>query len=95
MQRYYHKGAFYQGSDERVDDDLAENSKILDEKLAKRDFNLPTAEDKRDYSILPAVLQKRAGQFGRKGQSKWTHLGAEDTTDFNPMTKVPENVARK
>ena len=39
-----------------------------------RDYNMPTGEDKTDKSVLPAVLQKRAGNFGKKGNSKWTHL---------------------
>ena len=42
--------------------------------LLNRDYNMPTGEDKTDKSVLPAVLQKRAGNFGKKGNSKWTHL---------------------
>lgn len=78
MQKYYHKGAFYQ-----------------DEELNKRDYNLPTLEDKADKSVLPSVLQKRMGTFGRRAQSKWTHLTAEDTTNFDPATRVTEQVANK
>ena len=44
---------------------------------------------------MPGVLQRRAGTFGRKGQSKWTHLTAEDTTNFDPNSKVTEDVAKK
>lgn len=52
-------------------------------------------EDKHDKSVLPAVLQKRMGTFGRKANSKWTHLTNEDTTNFNPATRVNENIAFK
>jgi len=59
----------------------------------KRDYNLPTGEDKMDKSVLPAVLQKRRGEFGKRGNSKWTHLTNEDTTNFNPVERVSEKVA--
>ena len=57
MQKYYHKGAFYQDSE----------AEELDEDLRNRDFNMPTGEDKADKSILPEVMQKRMGKFGHKG----------------------------
>jgi len=56
MQKYYHKGAFYQDEDEMQDSELKD-----------RDFNMPTGEDKADKSILPQVMQKRMGTFGHKG----------------------------
>lgn len=80
MQKYYHRGAFYQDDDQD---------------LKQRDFNLPTGEDKADKSILPELMQKRMGAFGRKGNSKWTHLAQEDTTNFDPLTRVNEQVASK
>ena len=55
MQKYYHKGAFYQG-----------DSNEEDEELKNRDFNMPTLEDKNDRSVLPTLLQKRMGTFGRR-----------------------------
>jgi len=61
--------------------------------LFNRDFNLPTGEDKMDKELLPAAMQKRKGDFGKKGNSKWTHLANEDTTNFNPLTKVSESIA--
>lgn len=45
-----------------------------------------------DKSMLPSILQKRAGNFGKKGQSKYTHLTAEDTTDTNPLTRADESL---
>ena len=54
---------------------------------------MPTLEDKVDKSTLPSLLHKRMGTFGRKGQSKWTHLTNEDTTNFNPDTRVDNRIA--
>ena len=78
MQKYYHKGAFYQ-----------------EDEIQSRDFNMPTGEDKADKSVMPSILQKRMGTFGHKGNSKWTHLTNEDTTNFDPLTRVAENLAQK
>lgn len=72
MQKYYHVGAFYRDSADPI---------------FQRDYNLPTPLEMQDKSALPAVLQKRKGNFGKKGQSKYTHLTAEDTTDTNPLTR--------
>ena len=87
MQKYHQKPAFFQSNDDLADGEISE--------LFSRDFNMPTGEDKMDKSVLPAVLQKRKGTFGKKGNSKWTHLTNEDTTNFNPMTRVNESVAYK
>ena len=100
MQKYYHKGAFYQNSDEEDEDIVGPSADSnLPSKnrssLKNRDFNLPTMEDKIDRSVLPQLLQKRMGTFGRKGNSKWTHLTAEDTTNFDPKTRVAEHLAKK
>ncbi|KAL2649659.1 hypothetical protein R1flu_017787 [Riccia fluitans] len=78
MQKYYHKGAFFQsGSDDR--------SAAGGEEIFRRDFSAPTGEDKMDKTILPKVMQVK--HFGRSGRTKWTHLVAEDTTQWdNPWT---------
>ena len=43
MQRFYHKGAFFQGDQDT-------------NPLFARDYNMPVGEDKMDKSVLPAVL---------------------------------------
>ncbi|CAM6037547.1 unnamed protein product [Sphagnum compactum] len=78
MQKYYHKGAFFQS--ESDDRDAAGGDAIY-----RRDFSAPTGEDKMDKTILPKVMQVK--HFGRSGRTKWTHLVAEDTTKWdNPWT---------
>jgi microfibrillar-associated protein 1 len=84
MQQYYHKGAFF------VDQAQGNAEHILN-----RDYNLPTAEDKVDKSLLPTNLQKRRGVLHKKGQSKYTHLTAEDTTNFDRDTRVNEFIANR
>lgn len=88
MQKYYHVGAF------RPHSHTGQLS-AEDEALLSRDYNLPTGEDKMDKSVLPGVLHKRTGQFGRKGNSKYTHLTDQDTTNFNPVERVQPGVALK
>lgn len=81
MQKFYHKGAFYQEEPGQAQQD--QNGDVYE-----RDYNLPTMEDKQDKTMLPSALQKRMGTFGRKGNSKWTHLANEDTTQFDPKLRV-------
>ena len=45
-----------------------------------------------DKSLLPAILQKRKNDFGKKGQSKYQHLTAEDTTNFDPKYRPDESI---
>ncbi|XP_057541110.1 uncharacterized protein LOC130818874 [Amaranthus tricolor] len=75
MQKYYHKGAFFQSES----DDRAGTAGGDD--IFRRDFSAPTGEDKLDKTILPKVMQVK--HFGRSGRTKWTHLVNEDTTDWN------------
>ncbi|OUS42404.1 micro-fibrillar-associated protein 1 [Ostreococcus tauri] len=74
MQKYYHKGAFFQ---ESADD--AFGTAGADD-IYKRDFSAPTASERYDKSLLPKAMQVRKGTFGRSGQTKWTHLANEDTS---------------
>jgi microfibrillar-associated protein 1 len=84
LQRYYHRGAFYQ-SDAQANLDHVYN----------RDYNLPVAEDKVDLSALPEIMQVRRGNLFKKGRSKYKHLTAEDTSNFDPNYKVPEHLVNK
>ncbi len=63
--------------------------------IYNRDYNLPTWEDKVDKSNLPKIMQVRRGLLFKKGRTKYTHLTNEDTTNFDPTYKVPENIASK
>ncbi|KAL9431383.1 hypothetical protein AB3S75_026546 [Citrus x aurantiifolia] len=75
MQKYYHKGAFFQS-------DAADTAAtVRTDEIYHRDFSAPTGEDKMDKTILPKVMQVK--HFGRSGRTKWTHLVNEDTTDWN------------
>ncbi|CAA0836666.1 microfibrillar-associated protein-related [Striga hermonthica] len=75
MQKYYHKGAFFQTNP----DDHAGTAGA--DGIYTRDFSAPTGEDNMDKTILPKVMQVK--HFGRSGRTKWTHLVNEDTTDWN------------
>ncbi|EPR60195.1 micro-fibrillar-associated protein 1 C-terminus protein [Toxoplasma gondii TgCatPRC2] len=88
MQKYYHRGAFFQ--------DLARSG---EEALYLRDYNAPVGEDKWDKKILPSAMRVRRGEFGRQGQTKHTHLVDVDTTDFTSAwafnTKIKEKTDSK
>jgi len=62
MQKYYHKGAFYQ------DQEIVKN----------RDYSEPTERDRINKELLPSVM--RVKNFGRSGQTKYTHLADQDTS---------------
>ncbi|KAK9463175.1 splicing factor, Prp19-binding domain-containing protein [Lipomyces oligophaga] len=65
MNKYYHRGAFYQ------DQDI----------LKRTDYAVPTIDEYRDKSVLPKVMQVRnTDDLGKRGRSRWTHLSAEDTS---------------
>ena len=42
--------------------------------------------------MLPEILQRRQGKFGSKGQSKYKHLTAEDTSNFDPQFRPDESI---
>ncbi|KAL0885479.1 hypothetical protein Bca101_009461 [Brassica carinata] len=79
MQRYYHKGAYFQeaGSDETNDG------------IFQRDYSAPTGVDRLDKSVLREVQQVK--NFGRSGGTKWTHLAKEDTTYGGRIKKDEED----
>jgi microfibrillar-associated protein 1 len=81
MQKFYHKGAFFQ---EELD------------KVAKQkgwDWKAATGEDHVDKKILPSVMQVK--NFGLKGRTKYTHLGDQDTTDKNALWTQDEKLKNK
>ena len=81
MQKYYHKGAFFQSVS---DHKLAKEEKV--EEIYKKDYSAPTGEDKYNKAVLPKVMQRR--NFGRRGQTKYTNLADQDTSklgdDYKP-----------
>lgn len=67
LQRYYHKGAFFQDDEHR------------DDALFSRDFMEATGEDATvDRALLPEVMQVK--KWGLKGRTRYTHLADQDTT---------------
>eukprot|EP00455_Lapot_gusevi_P002415 TRINITY_DN10962_c0_g2_i6.p1 TRINITY_DN10962_c0_g2~~TRINITY_DN10962_c0_g2_i6.p1 ORF type:complete len:426 (-),score=144.79 TRINITY_DN10962_c0_g2_i6:75-1352(-) len=83
LQKYYHKGAFFQ------------DDEILSEELSKRDFNAATGMDQEvDKAMLPKVLQVK--NFGLAGRTKYTHLVDQDTTqnDANPWAAAEREIGQ-
>ena len=80
MQKYYHGGAFFQ--------DLKTTESVL-----QRDVHQPVEADLtlsklRSSSIdVTAAEMKRRGQVGMRGQTKYKHLGAEDTSRSGPRPR--------
>ena len=75
-QKYWHKGAFFQ----EVTDGVAGRGEVVDA-IYKRDFSAPTGEDKEfSKESMPAVMQVAAGMWGKRGQTKYTHLKDQDTS---------------
>lgn len=71
LQKYYHKGAYFQDEAQKGD-----------ETLYLRDYAEPTVDDLVDKKTLPTVMRLRRGYWGKAGQTKYTHLMDQDTTDF-------------
>ena len=68
-------GAFFQ---EAADDRFGTAGP---QEIYKRDFSEATGADRGvDKSNLPRAMQVRGDKFGKMGQTKWTHLAAEDTS---------------
>jgi len=84
LQKYYHKGAFYN----------EELGKV--ETTVEHDWAAPTGDDKYvDRSMLPKVMQVK--NFGRSGRTKYTHLRDQDTSNIeDPFSQkfVPERIGK-
>lgn len=85
LQKYYHAGAFYMEYDE--------HGKPLNDAMQRVNVNAPTGEDKVDRQMLPAVMQVK--NFGKHSRSKWTHLTAEDTTNFKESPWGSKEASRR
>ncbi|EER12354.1 microfibril-associated protein, putative [Perkinsus marinus ATCC 50983] len=77
MQKYYHQGAYYQ--------DLRNEGK---EELYLRDYQAPVSLWRLASTRLLKGQMLRRGQYGKIGQTKYTHLSAEDTTQFDAPWSV-------
>ncbi|CAH2051262.1 unnamed protein product [Thlaspi arvense] len=82
MQRYYHKGAFFQETGGSVETDC----------IFQRDYSAPTGEDRLEKSVLREVMQVK--KFGHSGRSKWTHLVNEDTTYGDKKPKKEDGTTK-
>ncbi|EMR09200.1 hypothetical protein PNEG_02537 [Pneumocystis murina B123] len=63
LQKWYHRGAFYQ-----------------DEEILKRDYSVPVVDEISDKTLLPNTMQVRGDKFGKRGQTRYTHLVDQDTS---------------
>ena len=79
MQKFYHTGIFGDRNDP----------------LFQRDYNIGVGSDNFDKSNLPKALQVRRGQEHKKGRSKYTHLGDQDTTLFEKDFIAHETLSNK
>ncbi|KKF94474.1 putative protein.03 [Ceratocystis platani] len=76
MQKYHHKGAFYQ--------DQAETAGLANRDLMGARF----ADEIEDRSILPEYLQRRdMTKLGRKGASKYKDMRSENTGRWGELTE--------
>ncbi|KAJ1632356.1 micro-fibrillar-associated protein 1 [Pavlovales sp. CCMP2436] len=82
LQKYFHKGAFFQEED-------AKGNPMLGD-IMKRDFGEATGMDRTvDKSSLPKPMQVK--KFGFRSAVKWTHLSAEDTTNREDIMRARDD----
>jgi len=70
LQKYYHKGAFFQDTNKFGVSEYDE--------LFNRDFGGATLDDNYDKQAMPKVMQVK--KFGHAGRTKYTHLVDQDTS---------------
>lgn len=83
MQKYYHKGVFYMDEKSMKDGAQVKRRRDFADPVAKpdvrrRSYAEATGEDRFNKEALPKVMQVK--NFGRKGQTKYTHLRDQDTS---------------
>ncbi|RGB26094.1 splicing factor, Prp19-binding domain-containing protein [Rhizophagus diaphanus] len=68
-----------------------------DDEILKRDYTLSTPDEVAHREILPKVMQVK--NFGRAGQTKWTHLADQDTSSkdapWNAKTEINKRTLSK
>lgn len=73
MQKYFHKGAFFNQDDEEMDDEVRE---ALNRDTAGRKF----LDDTGDKAVLPEYMRIRdMTRLGKKGRTRYKDLKSEDT----------------
>lgn len=75
LQKYWHKGAFFQGEDE-------DGEAVLGD-IMRRDYDAPTGEDKFDRQMLPKVMQVGVVQHG---VSFWAGAGISHPNKLHPSS---------
>jgi hypothetical protein len=83
LQKYYHKGVFYMDEKSMKDGAQVKRRRDFADPVAKpdvrrRSYDEATGEDRCKKEALPKVMQVK--NFGRKGQTKYTHLRDQDTS---------------
>ncbi|TYZ62544.1 hypothetical protein PybrP1_009664 [[Pythium] brassicae (nom. inval.)] len=83
MQKYHHKGVFY------VDETSVKDK----DDVRRRDVSGATLEDKFNKEMLPKVMQVK--NFGRSGQTKYTHLADQDTSHRDSLWARNDSIREK
>ena len=58
--------------------------------VMRKDYSAPTLDDTFNKQLLPEVMQVK--KFGKAGQTKWTHLSKEDTSNKEAGWSNPQEV---
>ena len=68
------------------DDSIKVSQKAGAVDVRSRRNDQKTESESFDVSSLPKIMQLRRGQWGMKGQTKYTHLVDQDTTDKRELS---------
>ena len=79
MQKYFHKGAFFQGDNDEQDEEVKQ---ALERDMAGAKF----VDDAGDKAVLPEYMRIRdMTRLGKKGRTKYRDLKSEDTGRWGRM----------